>query len=120
MQRVVGWCMSLGVLVRSLTRHGPRTGPRVRRLLDLSTQHIPPHILEDGLHTVSGLVAYSTRYGWLMWIPADPAARAAEQIDPPPAALVAIQRYARRYSCDFVLFDADADTDPHLPLYPQG
>jgi hypothetical protein len=112
--------MSLGVLVRSLTRHGPRTGPRVRRLLDLSTQHIPPHILEDGLHTVSGLVAYSTRYGWLMWIPADPAARAAEQIDPPPAALVAIQRYARRYSCDFVLFDADADTDPHLPLYPQG
>lgn len=119
-QRVVGWWMSLGVSVRSLTRRGRSAGPRVRRLLDMSTQHIPPHILEDGLHTVSGLVVYSTRYGWLMWVPADPAARAAEQIDPPPAALVAIQRYARRYGCDFVLFDADADTDPHLPLYPQA
>jgi len=88
----------------------------VRRLLDLSTAHLPEHLGSHGLSTHDGVIAYELPHGWLMWVPPDPPTHAADYPDVPPEVL-AIQRYARRLGCDFVLFDADAEQVDDLPTW---
>jgi hypothetical protein len=85
--------------------------PTIRKLLDLSTGHLRPH-LADQLASTAGVIAYRLEYGWLMWVPNDSAHACDERR---PAEVLAIQRYARSHDCDYVLFDADADTVEDLP-----
>lgn len=88
--------------------------PTIRKLLDLSTSHLPPH-LADQLASIAGVIAYRLEYGWLLWVPNDPDDSAQGCDDGPPAEVLAVQRYARGHGCDYVLFDADADTVADLP-----
>ena len=88
----------------------------IRTFLDLSTAHLPEHLGSHGLSGEDGVTAYHLPYGWLMWVPPDPDAHAADHPDLPPEVL-AVQRYARRCGCDFVLFDADADQVGDLPSW---
>jgi hypothetical protein len=61
------------------------------------------------------VIAYQLDHGWLMWIPPDPDDH---QVDHPmPLAVLTICRYARSRGCDYVLFDADADTIDELPAW---
>ena len=92
------------------------TAPPVRRLLDLSTAHLPQHLGSDGLSAADGVTAYQLAYGWLMWVPEDPDRHAADYPELPPEVLT-VQRYARRHGCDYVLFDRDADTVADLPTF---
>lgn len=87
--------------------------PRIRRMLDASTGNLP----EDIFGTFTGhpwVVANRTEHGALMWVPCDPA----RVCDPPiPAEVLAVQEYARRLGCDYVLFDAAGDPVPGLPFW---
>ncbi len=87
---------------------------QVRTFLDITTGHLPKRICER-LGSYEAVVAYETTWGWFMWVPQDP--------DDPdntagvPAEVLAVQRYARRYGCDYVLFDSDAETVEGLPVW---
>ncbi|WP_432830850.1 hypothetical protein [Dactylosporangium sp. CA-092794] len=65
---------------------------------------------------MDGVIAYQLEHGWLMWVPPDPDAHAADHPDL-PGEVVAVQRYARHLGCDYVLFDADADQVGALPAW---
>jgi hypothetical protein len=82
----------------------------IRTFLDLSTAHLPEHLGSHGLSGEDGVTAYQLPYGWLMWVPPDPDAHAADYPDL-PAEVLAIKRYAHRLGGDYVLFHADADAD---------
>jgi hypothetical protein len=90
--------------------------PNIYLLLDLSTTHLPEH-LRDDLDSVDGLTARALPFGWLLWVPEDPDAHAADYADAFPAEVLLIQRYARGLRCDYVLLDRDADTDDQLPTW---
>ena len=49
-----------------------------------------------------------------MWVLPDPAMWA-DKHPALPAELLTIQRYARAWGCDYILFDADADQIDELP-----
>jgi hypothetical protein len=91
--------------------------PDIRLLLDLSTAHLPEHLGCGGLDTAPGVVAHRTECGWLLWVPDDPDESATAILDTVPGVVLAIQRYARRHGCDYVLFDADADRVDDLPTW---
>ncbi len=96
----------------------PGTPATVRRLLNLSTAHLPEHLgSRGGLDTIPGLVAHATEVGFLLWVPDEPDESAQAFIDPVPDVVLAIQRYARRLDCDYVLFDADASQVEDLPTW---
>jgi hypothetical protein len=96
----------------------PQAGPTVRRVLNLSTAHLPPHLgVPGGLDTVAGVVAHATDVGFLLWVPDDPDQSTEVMIDPVPDVVLAIQRYARGWDCDYVLFDADAEQVDDLPTW---
>jgi hypothetical protein len=84
-------------------------------MLDLSTSHLPEH-LGDALSGEDGVTAYELAHGWLMWVPDDPDTHAADY-DAVPSEVLVVQRYARARGCDYVLFDADADTVTDLPTW---
>ena len=89
----------------------------IRRVLDLSTAHLPEHLGSHGLSSQDGVIAYDLDgYGWLMWVPPDPDSHAAGY-PTLPAQVLTIQRYARQRICDYVLFDQDADTIDDLPTW---
>ena len=70
--------------------------PDIRTFLDLSTAHLPEQIC-DRLGAVPGVIAHETVYGWLMWVPdnpADPDERAEV-----PDVVATIQRFARAAGC---------------------
>lgn len=90
--------------------------PNISLLLDLSTAHLPEH-LRDDLGETDGVTARCLPFGWLMWVPDDPAAEAAEYGSDFPAEVLVIQQYARSLRCDYVLLDRDADTDGQLPTW---
>ncbi|MEJ3741791.1 hypothetical protein WEI85_00615 [Actinomycetes bacterium KLBMP 9797] len=90
--------------------------PTILSVLDLSTAHLPEEVCDD-LSGEPGVIAHRVTYGWLMWVPADPDAFAAETIDPMPEEVLAIQRYARRLGCQYVLFDRDAEQVDELPTW---
>jgi hypothetical protein len=48
----------------------PQAAPFVRRVLNLSTAHLPPSLgIPGGLDTVAGVVAHATDVGFLLWCP---------------------------------------------------
>ena len=90
----------------------------IRRMLNLSTVHLPQHLgTPGGLDRVAGVVAHTTDVGVLLWVPDDPDESAHAMADPVPDVVLAIQRYARTWKCDYVLFDADADRVDELPVW---
>lgn len=92
--------------------------PAIRRALNLSTAHLPKHLgTPGGLDAVAGVVAHATDVGFLLWVPDDPDQSAQVMIDSVPEVVLAIQRYARAWDCDYVLFDADADCVDDLPVW---
>jgi hypothetical protein len=86
----------------------------IRKMLDLSTGHLPPDLAESLSHA-PGVIAYQLEFGWLMWIPDDPDHHARGCGDGPPEQVLLVQRYARSHDCDYVLFDADAEQVADLP-----
>lgn len=101
-----------------MTVHANPSGVTIRRLLNLSTAHLPPHLgTPGGLDTLPGVVAHATEFGFLLWVPDDPDESAQSMIDPVPGVVLAIQRYARGLGCDYVLFDADAEQVNDLPTW---
>src|SRR5581483_5412452 len=92
--------------------------PVIRQVLNLSTAHLPPDLgSPGGLDTALGVIAHATETGFLLWVPDDPDDSAQATDDPVPDVVLAIQRYARRLGCDYVLFDADADQVGDLPTW---
>ncbi len=105
--------------------------PRIRKFLDLSTNHLPEHLLNN-LNDFNGVVAYPAPYGAWLWVPDDPQARADENAwmyrageedgddfgDGFAPEILVVQLYARQFGCDYILFDADAEIDPALPSWP--
>jgi hypothetical protein len=81
----------------------------IRKLLYLSTAHLPEDLGQYGLDTAPGVFAYGTDTGWLLWVPDNPDDTSTTTADPVPPAVRAIQRSARRLGCDYVLFDVHAD-----------
>ncbi|GLI03006.1 DUF5983 family protein [Phytohabitans aurantiacus] len=81
----------------------------IRKLLYLSTAHLPEDLGAFGLDTAPDVVAYGTDTGWLLWVPDDPDVTRITTTDPAPRVVRAIQQYARRLGCDYVLFDVHAD-----------
>ncbi|GAA0911561.1 hypothetical protein [Virgisporangium aurantiacum] len=68
----------------------------IRRMLNLSTAHLPQHLsTPGGLDRVAGVVAHTTDVGFLLWVPDDPDESAHAMADPVPDVVLAIQRYAR-------------------------
>ena len=90
--------------------------PRRRLILDLSTSHLPEHLGTD-LNAHDAVVAYNLEYGWLMWVPDDPVVDDDDPMGRVPSEVLLIQLYARRWGCDYVLFDADGPVDPNLPAW---
>ncbi len=90
--------------------------PTIRKMLDLSTAHLPARFFEPGCD-LSG--ADLTESGMLLWVAADPAADAApgaSEDDRAPEVL-AVRRYARAQGCDYILFDVNAGVCPDLPTW---
>jgi hypothetical protein len=104
-----GWLNLLAVIVVA-------DAPTPRPMLELSTAHLPEELGSERsvwpLNRIPGVVAYPLSHGWLLWVPDDPTASAADSEDEVPLVVLTIQRYARALGCDWVMFDADgADTD---------
>jgi len=87
----------------------------IRTLLDLSTAHLSQETCRD-LNSYEGVTAYETKYGWLMYIPAQDAAELAHNGDWPPE-LLPIVNLARTHGCDYILFDRDAPETNLLPTF---
>src|SRR5262245_20831217 len=96
--------------------NGRHRMPVIRRMLNLSTGHLPEQICQD-LAGVHGVIAHQTEYGWLMWVPTHPDKHARNYTPAIPAEVLAVQRYARSHRCDYVLFDNIADFDDQLPSW---
>jgi len=92
--------------------------PQIRSILDLSTAHLPEEFGQT-LHELDGVIAdLKGEYGYLMWVPPDPERWAWESVDgPAPAEILTVQVYARRFGCDYVLFDRDGPVNPDLPVW---
>jgi hypothetical protein len=98
-------------------------GPRIIRVLDASTAHLPEHVCED-LNSWEGVTAYALstsddHYGWLLHVPeelADPAEQELDE-DGVPAEVLTLQRFARGLDCDYVLLDRDAAQVEGLPTW---
>jgi hypothetical protein len=85
--------------------------------MDLHTNHLPEDLGTGGLLHVEHAVARDLPHGFLLWVPADPD-ESSEAMNPPiPVVVLDIQRYARRYGCDYVLFDNSADLVEDLPVW---
>ncbi|GAA2522727.1 hypothetical protein [Pilimelia columellifera] len=95
-------------------------GPRIIRMLDASTEHLPTALRHPttGLTAVTGVIADAREHGFLLWVPCDPDAHAADYGDVPPE-LLALQRYARALGCDYVLLDSDAAPVPGLTVFAE-
>lgn len=81
----------------------------MRKLLYLSTAHLPEDLGGGGLDTAPGVVAYGTDTGWLLWVPDDPDGTGSRTTGSVPEVVRDVQRYARSLGCDYVLFDVHAD-----------
>jgi hypothetical protein len=87
--------------------------PRIIKMLDATTGHLPEQICQD-LNGYDGVIATDREYGWLLWVPEDPAEHA-EGYGDIPAEVVTLQVFARGLGCDYVLLDADAARVEGLP-----
>jgi hypothetical protein len=96
------------------------SGPRIIRVLDASTSHLPEQVCED-LNGWDGVIAYAVsnsddQYGWLLHVPQDPVAKA-DDSDGFPSEVLTLQRFARGLDCDYVLLDRDAEQVEGLPTW---
>jgi hypothetical protein len=107
--------------------------PRIMRVLDLSTAHLPREVCAD-LPGYDRVIAYplstsDDHHGWLPWVPPEPAHHAdqtdqtdhGEHADQADAGLVGVDgiwRYARKLRCEYVLIDRDAQVIDALPTWP--
>ncbi len=102
--------------------------PVIRRVLDVSTSHLPEHLgsdVEAGLNGCQLAVCYRLDYGWLMWVPSDPEDSAYSTLGEPDdpdwdddeRIVLAIHKFARALDCDYVLFDSDGLTVDGLPTW---
>lgn len=92
--------------------------PNVRRFLDLSTVHLSPATRDDWDGDSSRPSwAYPTSYGWFVWAGSDDTN---EEEDGLPAEVVACRKFARTLGCDYILFDADAETVEGLEVFDGG
>jgi len=91
--------------------------PSNRRILDASTGHLPQDVCDD-LNGFDGVVAHRVLFagdgsmaGWLLWVPNDPIAHAADHNDDGdfPTEVTVLQTWARAAGCDYVLLDPDGD-----------
>lgn len=93
--------------------------PYVRKFLDLSTAHLPKEVC-DRLDTYSGVRAYETDYGWMVYAPDNPAEHAAAEREARcsvPDELIPIWQFARDHGCAYVMFDQDGDLLDDLPQW---
>lgn len=90
--------------------------PYIRKVLDLSTAHLPERYGQT-LSGVDGVVAHAYEYGWLLWVPNDPTESSEAMDDEVPPEILKIQLYARGLDCDYVLLDRDGDIDDNLPTW---
>lgn len=96
----------------------------VRKFLDLSTVHLTEEQRlfgdRDGDRASWGSAVVDVReYGFLLWVPDDPKDSAESTEEGVPDNVLAIQLYARKHGCDYVLFDADADVDEALAVFEE-
>lgn len=91
----------------------------VRRLLDLSTDHLPEALRCDlgEWNAVAYPIEGSDGPSFLLWVPNDPKESSSVQEDAVHPVILAIQQRARALDCDYVLFDHDADWDAVLPTF---
>jgi hypothetical protein len=98
----------------------PDDTPRVMRVLDLSTTHVPPHLWRD-LPFTPGVICHEVgRHGHLLHVPwpaGEDAETAAWRAQVSPPEIAAIVSYAQSLECDYVLIDPDAGTVDALPVY---
>jgi len=113
----------------------------IRRFLDISTGHLdgasrdalneasrdtllsmkdsmPPGVTIDGARgeaAAQSLIVYPACYGWFCYAHDDFPLLAEAGV---PEVLIDIFRHARSQSCDYVMFDADAEEVSTLPLFP--
>lgn len=87
----------------------------IHQMLELSTEHLPEDVCSD-LNGFEGVVADRREFGWLLWVPDDVDDWFASYPGLPPS-LLTVLRFARSRGCDYVLFDAEGDGCPDLPVY---
>jgi hypothetical protein len=92
--------------------------PNVRRFLDLSTAHLA-NTTRDlwSCDWLRPSWASRTEYGWFIW---SGTAEADDPEDHLPAEVVACRKFARTLGCDYILFDADAETVEGLEVFEGG
>ncbi len=94
----------------------------IRRFLDLSTSHLTAEQREyggrDGDRSAwGGAVVEVHEYGFWLWVPDDPKESSRASEERVPRNLLAVQLYARRRGCDYVLFDRDAEVNKDLRTF---
>lgn len=89
--------------------------PFIRRFLDLSTSHMTPETREGWTMGIGRPGwATPTEFGFFVW------AGTEEDEEPDadlPEDVATCRRFARCLGCDYLLFDADADTIDALPTF---
>lgn len=107
--------------------------PKTVKMLDVSTRHLPPTVLQN-LNSYPGVIADRRDYGWLLFVPRDDLdsyldeyAEIPDDSDDDevldecatiPDEIVALWRYAVAADCHYVLLDRDSEIDPDLPTFP--
>lgn len=99
----------------------PDTNATIRRMLDLSSAHLPQQMFRD-LNGYDGVEATWWNESRMLWVPDDPADSASNYGDPTefdgvPPEVLRIQEYARAADCDWVLLDGDGPPNEDLPSF---
>lgn len=96
--------------------------PEIRKLLVLSTAHVPAGTLDPVRLRLEGAVPavdlYPTRWGAIMWVPDDPQESSdGDGNGPVPDVFLKIQKFARKHHCDYVLLDRDGPVESQLEVF---
>lgn len=91
----------------------------IRKMLDLSTAHLPPKFYDEGgdgeALRAQLVAAHLTANGMILWVPQNPS-DAQEVVNVPPEALK-LWIFARSLGCDWVMLDCDGEELSELPVY---
>ena len=86
----------------------------IRNFLDLSTSHLREETC-DRLGSYEDVLAYETKYGWLVYAPEG--SGGPDEEGDWPEELLPIVKLARDNGCASVLFDGDAPMIDRLPSF---
>lgn len=90
----------------------------IRLVLDVSTDHLPAHVLDAPLtpyeQVIPSPLGYEVGTGYLLHVPNDPDEGIEEDF---PDVILAVQRFARGFGCDYVLFEPGARGVMDLPRW---